>query len=156
MDSCNKASVKDNTDDIEDDDFFGDDDDNDAENTGEFGSLGHYEARAKQEELKTIGYLESYDEAKELLLQQGFESGYRETFTVSKSLGEQFGKLVTEMEFLGNQPEENVTTATEVSKRLHEFLTTFQNRPTDSQFNGKDSIELLQQELFCSQSKKNE
>ena len=157
QETTNYQCVASGNDDNDEDEFFGNqDDDNDdtCAIRGEFGSLGHHENLAKNEELKTIGYLESYDETKELLLQKGFEMGYREAYNLSKSLGEKFGNMIAQVELLGNPDgvSSDTTTAKEVSRRLYEFLTQFQNRPMDAEFNGKDSIELLHQELFCSKN----
>ena len=156
MDEQETSKYQSTTSGDDNDEFYGNqDDDDDADHHhGEFGSLGHHEILAKNRELQTIGYMQSFDETKEIRLQQGFEGGYRDTYTVSKALGEAFGKLVTEAEFLGNQQEDGTTTSPELSFRLHEFLTQFQNRPADCEFNGKESIELLHQELFSSKTNK--
>ncbi len=126
------------------DDFFGDQDED-----GDFGRLARHETLARNEALKTIGYFESYDETKETLLQPGFEAGYREMYDSSKCLGTCFGKMVAETQLLGsdNVPSDSVQT-NEITKRLHQFLSEFQNRPNSTDSNAKNSIELLKEELF--------
>ena len=75
---------------IEDDDeFFGD---QDGEDNGSFGGLSEYELKAKEEEIKKLAYLQSYDEKKELRLQEGFEAGYQETFDSAFRIGKLLGQ----------------------------------------------------------------
>jgi hypothetical protein len=84
----------------EDDEFFGNQDDsssyhendNDAEHGAGRSGLALHESRAREEELKTIGYLDSYDANKEVLLQEGFEQGYRETYHVAMRIGMLLGQ----------------------------------------------------------------
>lgn len=130
------------------DEFFGDQDED-----GDFGKLGRHEDHARNEQLKTIGYLESFDETKDSLLQPGFEAGYRETYEVSKSLGKNLGRMIAEHQLLvgidaiHTTPSDSIQSAA-VSRRIHEFLSQFQNRPSNVPFDAKNSIVELQNELF--------
>jgi hypothetical protein len=141
-------------DDDDDDDFFGS-----QEDEGDFGALGQHDDLAKDHELKTIGYVESYDETKETLLQDGFEAGYRETYEAALRVGRLFGKLSADTQLLPGKTAEFESSSSSshkgsetTSRRLHDFLTEFQNRPKKSEAknNTKESIELLEQELFGS------
>ena len=128
--------------DVADDDFFG----SQEEGKSEFGALCQHENLAKGNEFQTLGYFESYDETNEILLQEGFETGYRQTFEAALRLGKHFGKLSAQNELVAvdNAPESSDT-----ASRLHAFLAKFQNRPTNMDLsNAKESIELLEQELF--------
>jgi hypothetical protein len=127
----------------DEDEFFGSQDDE-----GEFGALGQHDDLAKDHALKTIGYFESYDETKDILLQEGFEAGYRETYDAALRVGKLFGKLSAETQLLsGKTTESESKQSSEAARRLHEFLTEFQNRPKNVEVNAKESIELLEQEL---------
>jgi flagellar biosynthesis/type III secretory pathway protein FliH len=70
----------------DEDDFFGHDDDDD--------DMAEREARAIQNRLENVAYLEAFEETKEIRLQQGFEAGYQEVYEVAGRLGEQLGRLV--------------------------------------------------------------
>ena len=127
---------------VADDEFFG----SQTEDEAEFGALCQHENLAKGNEFQTLGYFESYDETNEILLQEGFETGYRQTFEAALRLGKHFGKLSAQNELVAvdNAPESSDT-----ASRLHAFLAKFQNRPTNMDLsNAKESIELLEQELF--------
>jgi hypothetical protein len=107
--------------DEEDDDFFGsqkeldnnsntkpggndDDDDDDAvnregvyssNNNDEFGSLMQMERSAKESELKTVAFLDAFDEYKESKLQEGFEFGMLESLEGAIRIGKLLGKHTT-------------------------------------------------------------
>lgn len=51
-----------------------------------------YESRATEERFRNMGYLETFEHAKDVHLQQGFEAGYRRTFDVSMRIGEILGR----------------------------------------------------------------
>ena len=50
------------------------------------------ESRAAEEQFRNMGYLEAFEKAKEIRLQEGFEAGYRSTFPVSMRIGEVLGR----------------------------------------------------------------
>lgn len=130
----------------DEDEFFGS-----QEDEGEFGALGQRDNLAKDHELKTIGYVEAYDETKEMLLQEGFEAGYRETYDAALRVGQLFGKLSGGTHFIssrGGPADSQSNQSSEViARRLHDFLAEFQNRPNNVEVNAKESIELLERDL---------
>ena len=54
--------------------------------------MATHESRAAEEQFRNIGYLEAFEKAKEIRLQEGFEVGYRSTFPVSMRIGEVLGR----------------------------------------------------------------
>jgi flagellar biosynthesis/type III secretory pathway protein FliH len=74
------------TEDNNDDDFL--EDDNDA--------LPEFDSRAKEQENRSLGFLEAFEASKEEMLQQGFESGYQQTFEESVKVGELLAEAVLE------------------------------------------------------------
>jgi flagellar biosynthesis/type III secretory pathway protein FliH len=50
--------------------------------------LPYLEDKAQQDANRNIGFLEAYDESKELKLQEGFEAGYSSVFEDGVKLGE--------------------------------------------------------------------
>jgi hypothetical protein len=153
-------------DDEDDDEFFGNQDDSssyhDDETYGEHGAgrsgLALHESRAREEELKTIGYLDSYDANKEVMLQEGFEQGYRETYHVAIRIGMLLGQasalgssilvaptstnhisdpVTADMtkeggqlhpQILLHQPQDRHDRSERVIQRVHEFLTSFETK----------------------------
>lgn len=59
------------------------------------GLAGH-EQRAGEETYRNMGFLEAFDAAKELRLQDGFEAGYRETVGASTRIGHILGSLAVQ------------------------------------------------------------
>mmetsp|Transcript_61411 Transcript_61411/g.181532 ORF Transcript_61411/g.181532 Transcript_61411/m.181532 type:complete len:154 (-) Transcript_61411:317-778(-) len=57
-------------------------------------SLAKHEIRSGEENFRNLGYHEAFDAAKENLLQQGFEAGFRETISSSMRIGSTLGSLV--------------------------------------------------------------
>jgi len=58
------------------------------------GSLTKHESQAQEETYRKIGYHEAYDMNKEVKVQEGFESGYRETIGDASKLGSKLGSLL--------------------------------------------------------------
>ena len=58
------------------------------------GALNEHERNSQRETRRNVGYHEAYDEYKEVKLQQGFESGYREHIDHAMKLGILLGKHV--------------------------------------------------------------
>ena len=135
-----------------DDEFFGNQDEG-----GDYGGLGQHESTARGQELRAIGYFESYDETKETLLQEGFEAGYREIYDAALRLGVLFGKLSAETHLSDGRneslPDSKSSQYSEAAGCLRDFLTDFQNRPYDAVFNAKETIEFLECELARSDEK---
>jgi hypothetical protein len=61
----------------------------------EFGSLAEREFLAKENELKSIGFLDAYESHKEVKLQAGFEAGLVDTYGVAIQIGKIIGELST-------------------------------------------------------------
>ena len=71
-----------------DDDFLDDEHD----------GLPEFDCRAIEQQNRSLGFLEAFEASKEDMLQEGFESGYQQTFDVSVTIGE----LLAEAAFEGN------------------------------------------------------
>jgi hypothetical protein len=106
------------------DEFFGDQEGDDDD----FGGLlGERERLARQNELKTVGYMESYDESKETRLQEGFQTGYRETFDVALRIGKLLGQATARAQLEQTQSSSSVdddaTSSQTAAKHVRDFLT---------------------------------
>jgi hypothetical protein len=136
--------------DDDDDEFFGSQEDDDACGTGGngYGALGQHETLAKDRDLATIGYFESYDETKEERVQEGFEAGYQQTFEASRRVGELFGQCMAHAEFSHNNHNKEAVKrqSLRISRHLHEFLTAFQRGSDDPTF-VKESLAALEEEM---------
>mmetsp|Transcript_8944 Transcript_8944/g.20127 ORF Transcript_8944/g.20127 Transcript_8944/m.20127 type:complete len:177 (+) Transcript_8944:163-693(+) len=92
-----------------DDDFFGDQssesDSNSYADRGSnkgirdempsdpFGNVANHEYRSREASIKTLSYLDGYDETKEEKLQDGFSNGYRQSFKDAFRIGRRLGSL---------------------------------------------------------------
>jgi hypothetical protein len=84
-----------------DDEFFGNFDDDqpsvsnpncaDTDDRNLVEGMAEYESKATDEQFFNMGYLDAFDDAKEIRLQDGFEAGYRSVFDVSTRIGEILG-----------------------------------------------------------------
>lgn len=95
--TMNKNAIED--DDDENDEFFGNQSDNDNDSAPfvseqQYGNLANHEHRSKADHFFKIGYLEAYDESKDTMLQDGFEAGYRQAFSDSKTIGMILGNAI--------------------------------------------------------------
>lgn len=86
--------------DVDDDEFFGQDDSSGPDDVGggdtnldNSGGLALAESRALEERFRKLGFHEGYDAAKETMLQEGFEAGYKETFSIAQEIGALLGKM---------------------------------------------------------------
>ena len=119
--------------DTDDDEFFGAEDDDDG-----CGLAGH-EAQARDARYQNIGYLEAYDEHKEVRLQDGFEAGYQELHDISLRLGQLLGQLAAKTKFSQLRNDENdkglvqaqQAHLTAISKRYREVMEMI-NRPVEN------------------------
>jgi len=141
------------------DEFFGnqenaDDHDHDHEED-EFGALGRHETRAHRRDVAALGYVESYDDTKEVRLQEGFEAGYRQTFDASLRVGDLFGQWMARAELLDdnnndndkdNQQDAIKQQSSTISRRLHEFLIAFQRGSIDPTV-VQESLAALEEEM---------
>jgi hypothetical protein len=58
-----------------------------------FGAAAHHDYRSRESNIKTLSYLDGYDETKEEKLQDGFCDGYRQAFKDAFRIGRQLGLL---------------------------------------------------------------
>ncbi|KAL9190915.1 hypothetical protein ACHAXT_000621 [Thalassiosira profunda] len=85
-----------------DDEFFGDQ----ASDPGDFSveecssgsnqtsdALSNHEYRSSEANVRTLSYLDGYDETKEEQLQDGFADGYRQSFQDAMAVGRQLGSM---------------------------------------------------------------
>eukprot|EP00978_Attheya_sp_CCMP212_P042199 scaffold253044_cov41-Attheya_sp.AAC.1 len=101
----------------EEDDFFGDQEDDETFDSPHVGmndrvarienpqqatstispnttGLAMRDAKATEEQMRNVGYLEAYEDSKEIRLQAGFEAGYRETVEAAMRIGQRLGEVV--------------------------------------------------------------
>jgi hypothetical protein len=76
-----------------------------------------YESRATGEKFRNMGFLETFEHAKEIQLQQGFEAGYRRTFDVSMRIGEILGRA-SASKFQASANDESSTELQEISSEI--------------------------------------
>ena len=76
------------------------------------------ESSATAQRFRNIGFHETYDQSKELKLQEGFEAGYRDSFELSTKIGELLGKAAMEAKLSEKLQNTNVA-ARQVSERVH-------------------------------------
>lgn len=92
------------------DEFFGDQssdfDDWDASNNNQdnslikpFGAATNHDYRSRESSIKTLSYLDGFDQSKEERLQEGFCDGYKQGFCDGYKIGEQFGSLSAKVAF---------------------------------------------------------
>jgi hypothetical protein len=134
---------------IEDDDeFFGAQNDDEHDH---FGGLSKYELQSKDEEMKNIGFLQSYDQTSELKLQEGFEAGYQETFESSFRIGSLLGRLAASKRLSKNknndtQSDEEVPST--AARHVRTFVASFQERVNKNVIkNAKAELEDFELEL---------
>lgn len=58
-----------------------------------FGNVATHEYRSRERSIKTLSYLDGYDETKEVKLQDGFSHGYRQSFNDAFRIGRKLGSL---------------------------------------------------------------
>jgi flagellar biosynthesis/type III secretory pathway protein FliH len=112
------------TEDNIDDDFL--EDDNDA--------MPDFESRAKEQQNRSLGFLEAFEASKEEMLQQGFESGYQQTFEESVKVGELLAEAVLEGK-------------TKVVDRIRTFLETMDRSESKPSVTRED-LQQLQDEII--------
>lgn len=109
------------------DEFFGDQEDT-AKQTGtdscvsidQADGLAGREARAVESRFRNLGFHEAYDKAKDSMLQQGFEEGYKQSFDLATRIGELLGEATSPVssDSTDNKPASFKCVATKV----HTFL----------------------------------
>lgn len=134
--------------DDKDDEFFGfQDDDGD-----EYGDLGKYERKSKQDEIEKVAFLQAFDETVESRLQEGFEAGYQESFVVAYRIGQLLGKHIAFERFQTTKKGEPTTSSavpvTDASFMVYQFAKKFQARVNDKQIgDAKAELETFETEL---------
>ena len=58
-----------------------------------FGNASNHEYRSREASVRTLSYLDGYDETKEEKLQDGFANGYEQSFNDAYSVGRRLGSL---------------------------------------------------------------
>eukprot|EP00578_Thalassiosira_sp_NH16_P014578 CAMPEP_0181121218 /NCGR_PEP_ID=MMETSP1071-20121207/24613_1 /TAXON_ID=35127 /ORGANISM="Thalassiosira sp., Strain NH16" /LENGTH=179 /DNA_ID=CAMNT_0023206007 /DNA_START=45 /DNA_END=582 /DNA_ORIENTATION=+ len=86
-----------------------------------FGNVADHEYRSRGASIKTLSYLDGYDETKEEKLQHGFSRGYQQSFDDAYSVGRRLGSLcaraaLNESETLG-LPQNKSTTPEDLEER---------------------------------------
>jgi flagellar biosynthesis/type III secretory pathway protein FliH len=138
--------MDDHIEDDDDDDFFGNQEEDEDES---YGGLSKHELKFKEEEMKKIAFLQSYDQTAEAKIQEGFEAGYHETFDSAFRIGLLLGELATSEKF----KQDNTTDATqssslEVSRQVRTFVTSFQERANNKTIDdAKSELENFEKEL---------
>lgn len=66
---------------------------NDGSKSDPFGNVASHEYRSREASIRTLSYLDGYDETKEEKLQDGFSDGYRKSYSDAMRIGGQLGSL---------------------------------------------------------------
>ena len=77
----------------QEDEFFGDQDEQN-DHTTPHGAMGQHDLQSEHAKRHNLSYHESYDQSKELKLQDGFENGYRTFLPNAQEIGTLLGKRV--------------------------------------------------------------
>jgi hypothetical protein len=89
----------------DDDEFYGDQSSVDCSDSNsyafqqqtssqhEFGNIANHEYRSHETSIKTLSYLDGYDETKEERIQDGFSNGYKQSFHDAYNVGCNLGSL---------------------------------------------------------------
>ena len=92
----------DHNNDDDDDEFYGDQSSVDCSSNSrafqqqaqdEFGNIANHEYRSHETSIKTLSYLDGYDETKEERIQDGFSNGYKQSFHDAYNVGCNLGSL---------------------------------------------------------------
>lgn len=59
----------------------------------QFGNIANHEYRSREESIKTLSYLDGYDEMKEVRIQDGFSFGYKSSFHDAYKIGRCLGSV---------------------------------------------------------------
>lgn len=78
----------------QDDEFFGEQDEHNDDHTTQHGAMGQHDLQSEHAKRHNLSYHESFDESKELKLQDGFETGYRSYLPYAQDIGSLLGKRV--------------------------------------------------------------
>lgn len=124
---------------LKDDEFFGD------QSSGEdsYGAMGHQEMQAEHEKRRNFSYHESFDVSKELKLQDGFETAYRDHISDAKDIGLLLGQFV----YLHHA--NNSSSTPSIIQTVKQFLEQEQNlnQTDEKQMNTEKLISVLKHDL---------
>mmetsp|Transcript_3257 Transcript_3257/g.5932 ORF Transcript_3257/g.5932 Transcript_3257/m.5932 type:complete len:193 (-) Transcript_3257:541-1119(-) len=120
--------------------------------------LAMRDAKATEEQMRNIGYLEAYEDSKELRLQAGFEAGYRETVEAAMRIGQRLGEVVVVMPMnpttepstntiMREDPIKSQAKATQVGTFVRAFLEEQQTKGGDSAEHLPGDIHALETQL---------
>jgi hypothetical protein len=143
------------------DEFFGDqssESDCDAPNekgnkdeaSAPFGAAADHDYRSRESNIKTLSYLDGYDETKEEKLQDGFCDGYRQGFKDAFRIGQQLGSLsanvaldhsFTNSPASNSSPESNDSCAADRLQTLHKNAELIHAFLTNNMLIGSDDQE---------------
>ena len=59
----------------------------------QFGNIANHEYKSREESIKTLSYLDGYDEMKEVRIQDGFSFGYKSSFHDAYKIGSCLGSV---------------------------------------------------------------
>ena len=62
-------------------------------NNNQFGNIANHEYKSREESIKTLSYLDGYDEMKEVKIQDGFSFGYKSSFHDAYKIGGCLGRV---------------------------------------------------------------
>eukprot|EP00978_Attheya_sp_CCMP212_P023082 scaffold69929_cov41-Attheya_sp.AAC.2 len=125
--------------------------------------LAMRDAKATEEQMRNVGYLEAYEDSKEIRLQAGFEAGYRETVEAAMRIGQRLGEVVVVVMPMSNSTEASITktstiiredpnmvtqaNATQVGTFVRSFLEEQQTKGGDSAEHLPGAIHALETQL---------
>ena len=140
-----KTDDENDVDDIDDDEFFG----SQGDDANEFGDMEQREIHARHHRLKTVGFLDAFDESKEELLQEGFETGFLESFEGGKVVGRLLGRAATQSKIL----QRNDSTSQAANETVHEFFSKEFQANRDSSTTVDDLSRLVETTKACFETK---
>ena len=91
-------------------------------NNNQFGNIANHEYRSREESIKTLSYLDGYDEMKEVRIQDGFSIGYKSSFHDAYKIGSCLGRVCAQAALddllsVKTNNTNTITTATEEKDR---------------------------------------
>ena len=101
-----------------------------------FGAAGHHDYQSRESTIKTLSYLDGFEETKEEKLQEGFCEGYKQSFRDAFQIGQKLGSLsakvavhesltLSQHNTSNNKPidkTEELNVLREATKLIHSFL----------------------------------
>ena len=87
----------------------------------QFGNIANHEYKSREESIKTLSYLDGYDEMKEVMIQDGFSFGYKSSFHDAYKIGRCLGSVCAKAaldDLLVKTNHKDTTTATDNQEAL--------------------------------------